>query len=262
MRRDLRPRCPNIILEIRNPKSKISATINRFTGIQKQFRDYRSRRIVMLDFMRRQHSNLKWIWVILIAAFSVSLIALYIPSGTDLPGGVSITNDVAQVGGETITAREFQAAYRDYVDRMRGQVNPEMMRAFHFERQILDALVERHVKTEEAKRLGLDVTPAEVEQKILENPVFRENGNFIGRARYQAILANYNLSIEDFESNVANELLTEKLRSFVTASIDVSNKDAEEEYKRRNEKAKVDYFVIDAAKLEPTVMPTEQDQKD
>ena len=137
-----------------------------------------------------------------------------------------------------------------------------MLRAFRFERQIMDALVTQHVITEEAKHLGLNATPNEVEQKILENPVFRENGAFIGRARYQAILAQNNLTIDDFESSVANEILTEKLRSFITAGVSVSDKDVEEEYKRRNEKAKLDYFAIDAAKLEDKVNATDQDLHD
>src|SRR5215813_5880327 len=214
----------------------------------------------MLDFMRRQRSSLKWVWVILIFIFSVSLILLYIPAG-DLPN-VTVSNDVASVGSESISAREFQTAYRTYVDRMRGQITPEMMRAFHFERQILDNLVTQHVVLEEAKRLGLDVTPAEVEQKILENSVFRENGVFIGRARYEQILAQNNFTVEDFESAMSNEILRDKLRSFVTASVNVTDKDAEEEYKRRNEKAKIDYFVIDAAKLDNKVAVSEKDERD
>src|SRR5262252_1852746 len=214
----------------------------------------------MLDFMRRQRSQLKWVWVILIFIFSVSLVLLYIPAG-DLPN-VSVSTDVASIGGESISAREFQTAYRASVDRMGGQITPEMMRAFHFERQILDNLITQHVMTDEAKRLGLDVTPAEVEQKILENPVFRENGVFIGRARYEAILSQNNFSVEDFESAMTNEILRDKLRSFVTASVNVTDKDVEEEYKRRNEKAKIDYFVIDAAKLDNKVTVSEKDERD
>ena len=214
----------------------------------------------MLDFMRRQRSSLKWVWVILIFIFSVSLVLLYIPAG-DLPN-VSVSTDVASIGSQSISAREFQAAYRTSVDRMRGQITPEMMRAFHFERQILDNLITQHVMIDEAKRLGLDVTPAEVEQKILENPVFRENGVFIGRARYEAILSQNNFTVEDFESAMTNEILRDKLRSFVTASVNVTDKDVEEEYKRRNEKAKIDYFVIDAAKLDNKVTVSEKDERD
>jgi peptidyl-prolyl cis-trans isomerase D len=216
----------------------------------------------MLDFMRRQQSNLKWIWLLLIIIFGFSLVWYIVPGGSDDFQSTNITGDAASVGSETITAREFQSAYKNYVDRMRGQVNPEMMKAFRFDRQIMDALVTRHVIIEEAKRLGLNVTPAEIEQKILENPVFRENGAFIGRAKYQAILSQNNLSMEDFETSVANEILTEKLRSFIAASVNVTDKEIEEEYKRRNEKAKIDFFVIDAAKLEDKVTVSEQDQKD
>jgi len=215
----------------------------------------------MLDFMRRQRSALKWVWVILIFVFSVSLITLYMNPGSDF-AGASITGDVASVDGEGISAREFELAYRNYVERMRGQVTPEMMRAFRFEKQILDGLVMRRVITAEAKRLGLDVSSAEVEQKILENPVFRENGAFIGAERYKAILANANFTVQDFETNVAGELLTEKLRSFVTAGVQVSDKEAEEEYKRRNEKVKLDYFVIDSAKLQEKVTISEKDERD
>jgi peptidyl-prolyl cis-trans isomerase D len=212
----------------------------------------------MLDFMRRQRSTLKWVWVILIFIFSVTLVTLYIPFG-DLPN-VSISSDVASIGSESVTAREFQAAYKNYVDRMRGQINPEMLKAFRFDRQIMDALIRNHVINEEAKRLGLNVSPAEVEQKILENPVFRENGAFIGRARYQAILAQASLTIEDYESSVSSDILTDKLRSFITAGVNVTDKDVEEEYRRRNEKAKLDYFVVDAMKLEGQAMPTDQEQ--
>src|SRR5207248_293657 len=97
-------------------------------------------------------------------------------------------------------------------------------------------------------------------QKILENPVFRENGTFIGSGRYQAILAQNNLTVDQFESEVGNEILTDKLRSFVTAAIQVTNQEVEEEYKRRNEKAKLQYFVVDAAKLEDKVTPTDAEQ--
>ena len=73
----------------------------------------------MLDFMRRQHSNLKWVWVILIAVFSLSLVTLYMNPGGDVTS-INVANDVASIGGDSIIVREFQIAYRSYVDRMRG----------------------------------------------------------------------------------------------------------------------------------------------
>lgn len=214
----------------------------------------------MLDFMRRQQRNLKWVWIILIFIFSVTLVTLYIPF--DQLGSVAISSDVADVAGEAITAKEFQAAYRNYMNNVRGQLNPEMLRAFRFERQILDSLVTRSVTIAEAKRLGLNVSETEIEQKILQNPVFLENGTFIGLARYQAILTQNNITVDEFEAAVRDELLVEKLRSFVAAGVTVSDQEVEKEYKRANEKAKLDYFVIDPPKLESQVTVTDQDQRD
>src|SRR5439155_21080999 len=129
------------------------------------------------------------------------------------------TNDVASVGHDSISAREFQTAYRNYIDRMRGQLKPEVLRAFRLDRQIMDALVMRKVMTEHARRLGLNATAAEIEQKILKNPVLRESGKFIGPARDQAILAQNNLTIQEYEAGVREEILTDKLKSFVTAGV-------------------------------------------
>jgi peptidyl-prolyl cis-trans isomerase D len=215
----------------------------------------------MLDFMRRKRSSLKWVFVIIILIFSASLVVGLIPGFGDY-SGVGTTDDVAEVGDTAITAREFQAAYRNYIDGMRGQISPEMLRAFRFERQILDSLINRYVVIEEANRLGLTASDSEIEQEILKIPAFREAGNFIGRAAYQAILTQNNLTIADFESGVRNKLLEDKLRSLITAGVKLTDKEVEEEYRRRNEKAKIDYFVLDPMKLEAKVTVTEQDQRD
>jgi peptidyl-prolyl cis-trans isomerase D len=214
----------------------------------------------MLDFFRRRKSSFKWVWLLLIFIFSVSLVFMYIPF--DDLGTVSITNDVAEIGSQSVSAREFQNAYRNYMSRMSGQISPEMLKAFRFERQIMDALVIRRVISEEAKRVGLSVSPEEVEQKILENPVFQQAGNFIGHAQYQMILGQNNLTVDEFESSVADDILADKLKSFLTASVTLTDDEVEKEYRRRNEKAKIDYFIIDSTKLLDKVTATDQEQKE
>src|SRR5262249_10548039 len=160
---------------------------------------------------------------------SVTLVTLYIPIG-DL-GSVNVTNDVASIGGERVSAKEFQTAYRNYIERMRSQLSPEMLKAFRFDRQILDSLISRHVMMEEAKHLGLSVSPIEIEEKVLENPAFREGGNFIGMPRYQAILQQNNLTVEEFEAGVRDDILMDKFRNLIGASVALTDKEVEEEYR-------------------------------
>jgi len=211
----------------------------------------------MLDFMRRQHKHLKWVWVILIFIFSVTLVTLYIPFG-DLPT-VALGNDVAYVGDEAVSAKEFQTAYRNYLNQMQQQMTPEILRAFRFDRQILDYLISQKVVAAEAKRIGLNVAPSELERVILTNPAFLENGKFIGLDRYQQLLSANNLTVQEFEDSLRTQLLNNKLRDFVTAGVTVADSDVEQEYRKRTEKVKLDYFVVAPTDLEKQVNLSDQD---
>jgi peptidyl-prolyl cis-trans isomerase D len=171
-------------------------------------------------------------------------------------------SDVANVGSEAVSAKEFEVAYRNNIQRMGSQVSPEMLRAFGFDKQVLDYLISQKVIAVEAKRLGLQVSDREVQDKVLAYPVFVDSGGFIGRAKYQALLEQNNMTIPEFEDSIRSQLLSEKLMSFVTAGISITTQEAEAEYRKKNEKAKIDYFVIDPAKLVSKMTVTDQDQKD
>lgn len=214
----------------------------------------------MLDFLRRRRSKFKWVWIALIFIFSVTLVTLYIPF--DELGNVSLTSDVATVADDAVSSKEFSTAYKNYLNNARGQLNPEILRAFRFDKQILDSLINRKLMLVEARRLGLRVSRDEIERRILQIPVFTQEGKFVGQAQYQQVLAQNNLTVEEFEESVADDILMDKLRSFVTSGVSVSDAEGEQEYRQRNEKAKLDYFVIDASKLEESVVLTDAEQRD
>src|SRR5215471_1827323 len=57
-----------------------------------------------------------------------------------------------------------------------------------------------------------------------------------------------------------SQVLAEKMQSLIAGAVTVTDKEAEDEYRKRNEKAKLDYFVIDPAKLESKVTVTDQEE--
>jgi peptidyl-prolyl cis-trans isomerase D len=215
--------------------------------------------------MRRQRQNLRWVLIAIIFIIAGGLLVYLIPMGdmgTGLP--TQITGNVARVGSESVSAREFQAAFNNVLRNMnRGDIPVDLIRAMGYDRTILNQLIMDRVATSEARRLGLSVSDEEVSNTILENPMFRDSqGNFIGKANYASFLERNDLTVAQYENDTRTLLLQNKLRTLVTASVGVSDNEVEEEYRNQNEKATLDYFVIEPNRLEPQVTASEQELKD
>ena len=168
----------------------------------------------MLDFMRRQRSRLKWVLVVIIVILAAGMMVSLVPYLGDL-NAVTTSGDVAKVGSETVSAVEFQTAYTNYLRSMqqRQELSPEILKAFGFDRQILEFLIGQKVILSEAKRLGLEVTSEELAQRIMSNASFQAGGSFIGRDRYEALLEQNNMTADRFESTLRNELMAMKVQS-------------------------------------------------
>ena len=200
-----------------------------------------------LAFMRRHK---KWLAVFLwlsIPALIVTFVALYIPSGDAATG----TSDgvVAKVGGERVTANEFQRAYRrqrDQLQRMypQGQLDAAMMERLGIREQTLQGLVEQKLVALEAARLGLRVDDETLARELRTSPALQENGVFIGVAEIRKRLDQAGISEEEFQESMRADLVAQRLQSVVTDGVAVSPSEVEREYRKRNERAKVEYVKV------------------
>src|SRR5262245_59287175 len=211
----------------------------------------------MLRFMQQQRSKLKWVLAFVIFVISAGMLISFIPFGDVSSISLTGATSVARVGSESVSAEEFQTEYRNRLkDIQRNQtLSPEILKAFGFDRQVLDSLIQLKVILAEARRLGFDVTQQELQNHILTNPAFLAGGTFIGLERYEATLRQHDppWTPEQFEGLLHDQLMVSKVASFVTAGLSVSDKEAEKEYRRQNEKATLSYFIIDPAKLESKI---------
>jgi peptidyl-prolyl cis-trans isomerase D len=198
--------------------------------------------MTMLDRMRRHKGWLKWSLALVVLTFVV----FYIPDFIATTGGAAPSEVVAEVEGEPITVRDFQRRYTAQLQAYRNaygsQLSEQLLRQLGIEQQILQQMVDEEAMVAEARRQGLRVSDVEVRERILAIPAFQENGQFIGEQRYRQILQMNNppLTTQDFEDNLRRALLIEKLRNTVTGWMTVSDSEVADEYRRRNEKVKLD----------------------
>jgi peptidyl-prolyl cis-trans isomerase D len=190
---------------------------------------------------------------------AVSLVIFYAP-GRNSGANVDPTRNtetVAKVGSATISIADVARIRENYAQMFGNRINLAQLGG---NKRFLDGLISKLVISQEAARLGLSASDGELAERIRKQ--FSDaSGNFVGFDRYkESVTARYG-DIEKFENDIRDDIAQEKLRAFVTASVNVSDAEVEEEYKRRNTTFDVSYVAVTTDKLAAKIQPTDEELK-
>lgn len=199
--------------------------------------------MTMLDRMRRHKNWLKWSLALVVVAF----VLLYIPQEwlADPSAGAGPGAVVASVDGRDITAAGFRRVYFQQMQAYRsaygGNMDERLLKQLGIDRRIVQQMIEEEAALAEADKLGIEASNAEVKARIAALPGFQENGQFVGEKRYIEILNMQNppLRPSEFQEQVRRSIIVEKLQGALTDWITVSDREVDDEYRRRNEKVKL-----------------------
>ena len=187
---------------------------------------------MVLSLMRRHAKS--WIIKFLVGIIAVVFVFYFGYSFTATRG-----LKIAYVNGELINEAEYEKAYRELIETMRRQYqdmwNDDLIKTFNMKQRALDGLINQKLISQEAQKLGLDVTESESQKAIMNYPAFQVNGRFEMR-RYQALLSQNRMKPEDFEASMALQLLDTKLKQFLFSFLDVPEEAVLEYYTYNNEK--------------------------
>src|SRR2546423_81185 len=188
---------------------------------------------------------------------AVSLIVFYAPGRTarTMIDPMRNTEVVAKVGSARITVADLARIRENYTQMLGGRMSLAQLGG---NKRFLEGLISKQVISEEAQRLGLGASDAELAEKIRKQ-FSNASGQFVGFDRYKdSVTARYG-DIEKFENEIRDEIAQEKLRAFVSASVNVSDKEIEEEYKRRNTVLDVSYIAVSPEKLAAKIQPSDDE---
>jgi peptidyl-prolyl cis-trans isomerase D len=209
----------------------------------------------MLKQLRRFEGTKKIIILLFAIVMAVSLIVFYAPgrSATKIDP-MRNTEVVAKVGSASVTVADVARVRENYSQMFGGRFNVAQLGGY---KSLLDTVIRRHVIAQEAERLGLGASDAEVARRIRKQ--FSGTGQSLTDARIEEIVKAQYGDTDTFENLMRAEIAQEKLRTFVTASVNVSDAEVEAEYKKRNSTFDVSYIAVSEEKLAEKIQPSDEE---
>jgi peptidyl-prolyl cis-trans isomerase D len=221
--------------------------------------------MTMLDRMRRHRNWLKWSLALVVLTFIIFYIPDFLERDTTGATGATSRETVATVNGHNLLAGEFQQRYvaqmQAYQQQFGGSMNAQLLRQLGVDQQVLSQMVDEQVAFIEAERQGIKVSDEELAQRIMAIPGLQENGRFIGQARYEALLRQQRppLTTSQFEDRFRRSIMMERLRTALTDWMAISDQELETEYRKRNEKVKLQVVAFTADRFRDKVSLSDAD---
>ena len=137
---------------------------------------------------------------------------------------------VAEISGEKITAKEFREYYNYQLYQLKlafGESSQEIAKDPKFKEEVLFDLIRKRLLRKYAESLGLSVSEKEVEMYLTQIPAFQDRGVF-NPAKYQTLLREVGITPKFFEELLKQDLLEQKLSSFLNSALFTTKKEAED----------------------------------
>lgn len=213
----------------------------------------------MLKFIRRNATA----WWIKAMFFAIAAVFVLWGVGSVGEGGGNV---VARVNGENIDPLEFERTYRNmqrfYASIYKDQLTPEVLQALNLRARTVDQLITVSLLRQEAERLGLMATDAEVRNAISSTAAFQVDGVFDKDLYLRTLRAQeVPLTAAEYEESQREDIVVSKLRDLVTAGVQVNEADVRDRFEYENEKVALHYVKLEPSQFTDKVELKEEDVK-
>jgi peptidyl-prolyl cis-trans isomerase D len=204
----------------------------------------------MFDLFRSRAKAMRIFLGVLLGIVALSMLVYLIP-GTGITAADSSSDQVvAEIGKSTVTVGEVQQQLRNLLNNQR--LPPEF--AATYIPQLVDQAIEDRAEAYEAQQLGFRVSDRDLADTLRSFPF----ANLPPDQYQQYVEQQFGITVPDFEENVRAKSFQDAIESMPIEGIIVTPAQAEAEYRRRNEKIKVDYIGFSPSKILADVKATPQ----
>jgi peptidyl-prolyl cis-trans isomerase D len=211
----------------------------------------------MFRFLKKNKEAVKkYLLIFFLSIVSIGMVITLAP----IPNGDTSrteTNVLASMDGSNITTMDLQ---RNIQSRFRNSPQADQARIIPaVAGTLLDEMIQQRALIVQGRKMGIGVSDKELGQSLQSIPWLLQDGQFIGMNGYQdRVLQQTGMSVVDFEAELRDRLLEDKIRSVVTDGVQVSPQEVREEFLHRNTKAKIEYVLFDPSQYIKSVQVTPQ----
>ena len=210
----------------------------------------------MFDLFRSRDKAVRYLLGGLLGLVALSMVITLIPGYGSASSRSDNDTIIAEIGkDDVVTVREVQKLIQDQI---RSRQMPQEMAAIYAP-QIIDQFINERALAYQAKRMGFTVSDQELADAIRGIMTRFTGGQPVDRAMYEQILNSQGTNIPEFEANMRKQMLLTRLQNVALEGVIVTPKEAEQEYIKRNTKAKIAYLAFKSENLKSQVTVTPQD---
>jgi peptidyl-prolyl cis-trans isomerase D len=202
----------------------------------------------MFDLFRSRAKAVRIMLGAMLAIVAVSML-LYLIPGTGITAADSSNDQViAEIGKSTVTVGQVQQQLKNVLQNR--QLPPEF--AATYIPQLVDQAIADRAVAYEAEQLGFRISDRDLATTLRS----LQFGNLPPDQYQQYVEQQFGTTVPDFEENLRASSYEDSLTMIVAEGIIITPAEAEAEYRRRNQKIKVDYIGFFPSKVAADMKPT------
>ncbi len=203
----------------------------------------------MLQRIRDGLHRHKWLGYVVLGALALVFAAWGAYGIVNL--NIDNANYAAEAGGQKISIQQARNAWTREESRLQqsfgGQDIPAALRE-RFQNEVLEELIRDALMTERSHDLGYRVTEADIQNAIRNEPAFQIEGKYSPEAA-KAALAQAGMSVEQYETELRNELQRTQLENAIRVSDFLTPREISQAQALQNEQREVRYAVLPVDKF-------------
>ncbi len=204
----------------------------------------------MFDLFRSRAKAVRILLGAMLGIIALSMLVYLIPGTGMTTAADSGDQVVADIGKSSVTVAQIQQQLRN---ALQNQRLPPDLAATYIPQLVDQAIAERAVSYA-SEQLGIRVSDRDLAQTLRSLPFSRSQDEY-----RQYVEQQMGTSIPEFEDNVRLKQYEDTIQMIAEEGIIITPAEAEAEYRKRNEKIKIDYIGLDPSKLVATLKPTPEE---